>query len=53
MGRQEQVEITSRGDTMTLEQFKERHYGKRGTAKRDELEARYNSFKKDALIHEA
>lgn len=37
----------------TLEQFKELHYGKRGTAKRDELEAGYENFKIGALIHEA
>ena len=30
---------------MTLEQFKEKHYGKPGTAKREELEAGYENFK--------
>lgn len=39
--------------TKTLDQFKEKHYGKRGTNKRDELEASYNTFKIGALIHEA
>ena len=39
--------------TKTLEQFKELHYGKRGTAKRDKLEEGYDSFKIGALIHEA
>jgi len=29
---------------MTLEQFKDKHYGKRGTTKRDELEAGYKNF---------
>lgn len=38
---------------MTLDQFKDKHYGKRGTAKRDQLEADYQSFKIGALIHEA
>jgi DNA-binding XRE family transcriptional regulator len=38
---------------LTLEQFKDRHYGKRGTAKREELEAGYENFKIGALIHEA
>jgi ribosome-binding protein aMBF1 (putative translation factor) len=38
---------------MTLEQFKEKHYGKIGTAKRDELEAGYENFKIGALIHDA
>ncbi len=40
-------------DITTLEQFKEKNYGKRGTAKRDALEAGYESFKIGALIHEA
>lgn len=37
----------------TLEQFKEKNYGKRGTKQRDELEAGYENFKIGALIHEA
>ncbi len=37
---------------MTLEEFKERNYGKRGTKKRDELEAGYESFKIGAMIHQ-
>ena len=36
----------------TLEEFKEKNYGKRGTIKRDELEAGYESFKMGSLIHE-
>ncbi len=40
-------------DTITLDQFKDKHYGKRGTAKREELEAGYENFKIGALIHEA
>ena len=39
--------------TKSLEQFKEEHYGKRGAAKRDKLEAGYETFKIGALIHEA
>ncbi len=39
--------------SMTLEQFKNKHYGKRGTAKREELEAGYENFKIGALLHEA
>lgn len=35
---------------MTLEEFKEKNYGKRGTRKRDELEAGYESFKIGAMI---
>lgn len=35
---------------MTLEEFKEKNYGKRGTKERDELEERYEAFKIGALI---
>lgn len=38
---------------ITLEEFKEKNYGKRGTKERDELEAGYEKFKIGALIHEA
>ena len=37
----------------TLEEFKEKNYGKRGTKERDELEAGYENFKIGALIYEA
>ena len=37
----------------TLEEFKVLHYGKIGTAKRDELEAGYENFKIGAMIHDA
>lgn len=36
----------------TLEEFKEKNYGKRGTKERDELEAGYENFKMGALIHD-
>ena len=39
--------------TLTLEQFKDKHYGKAGTAKRDALEKGYDDFKIGALILEA
>lgn len=42
-----------RNNTTTLEEFKDKHYGKRGTAKREELEAGYENFKIGALIQEA
>lgn len=42
---------TKNKNLMTLEEFKEKNYGKRGTKKRDELEAGYESFKMGALIH--
>ena len=38
---------------MTLDQFKDKHYGERGTEKRDQLEAGYESFRIGALLHEA
>lgn len=38
---------------MSLEEFKEKYYGKRGTKKRDELEAGYEDFKLGVLLHEA
>ena len=37
----------------TLDQFKDQHYGKTGTAKRDELDAGYENFKIGAMIHDA
>ena len=38
---------------MTLNQFKDKHYGKPGTEMRDKLEEGYEDFKLGALIHEA
>jgi DNA-binding Xre family transcriptional regulator len=38
---------------LTLEQFKDKNYGKRGTKRREELEAGYENFKIGVLIHEA
>jgi DNA-binding XRE family transcriptional regulator len=38
---------------ITLEEFKEKHYGKRGTKQREELEAGYENFKIGALLQEA
>jgi DNA-binding XRE family transcriptional regulator len=37
---------------LTLEEFKEKNYGKLGTKERDELESGYESFKLGALIHD-
>ncbi|MCX6162253.1 MAG: helix-turn-helix transcriptional regulator [Ignavibacteriae bacterium] len=42
-----------KNNILTLEQFKDRNYGKRRTAKREELEAGYRNFKLGSLIHEA
>jgi ribosome-binding protein aMBF1 (putative translation factor) len=44
---------TKRNNITTLEQFKDKNYGKRGNAKREQLEAGYENFKIGALIHEA
>ena len=40
-------------NTSTLDQFKDKHYGKVGTAKRDELDNGFDSFKIGAMIHDA
>lgn len=45
--------MQTKSNIQTLEQFKEKHYGKKGTAKRDKLEKGYQVFKLGALIHEA
>jgi len=37
-------------NTITLEEFKEKNYGKHGTKDRDELETGYENFKIGALI---
>ena len=37
----------------TLDEFKEKNYGKRGTKKRDDLEAGYENFKIGVLLQEA
>src|SRR3954463_8025598 len=37
----------------TLEQFKDKHYGKSGTTKRDELDTGYENFRIGAMIHDA
>jgi len=38
-----------KGTIMTLDEFIEMHYGKKGTPKRDKLEAGYQKFKNKAL----
>ncbi len=43
---------TKNKELMTLEEFKEKNYGKRGTKERDELEKGYETFKIGALIHD-
>ncbi|MDD3787185.1 MAG: helix-turn-helix transcriptional regulator [Petrimonas sp.] len=44
---------TNNKNTMTLEDFKEKNYGKRGTKKRDELESGYENFKIGVMIQQA
>ena len=44
---------TKKNNSKTLAQFKDKHYGKRGTAKRQKLEVGYETFKLGALIQEA
>ena len=44
---------TKNNNIITLEEFKEKNYGKLGTKERDELEAGYENFKIGALIHAA
>ncbi len=45
--------MLKKNKTLTLDQFKEKHYGKRGSAKRENLENGYQEFKLGALIYEA
>lgn len=40
-------------NVITLDQFKEENYGKRGTAKREALEQGYENFKLGAMLHDA
>jgi DNA-binding XRE family transcriptional regulator len=43
---------TKNKNLTTLEEFKEKNYGKRGSKERDELEAGYENFRIGALIHD-
>lgn len=40
-------------NVITLEEFKVKNFGKRGTPKRDMLEEGYENFKIGALLHQA
>jgi DNA-binding XRE family transcriptional regulator len=44
---------TKNKSLMSLDNFKEKNYGKLGSKKRDELEEGYENFKIGALLHEA
>ena len=45
--------MKKKNKTMTLSQFKDKHYGKKGTKKRDKLEEGYDAFMIGTLILEA
>lgn len=38
---------------MTLDEFKDKHYGVKGTKKREELDEGYENFKLGTLLHKA
>jgi ribosome-binding protein aMBF1 (putative translation factor) len=38
---------------LTLDEFKHKHYGEKGSPKRDNLESGFEAFKIGSLIHEA
>lgn len=44
---------TKNNNIITLEEFKNKNYGKPGTKERDELEAGYENFKIGVLIQQA
>ncbi len=45
--------MLKKNKTLTLDQFKEKHYGKRGSAKREKLEKGSQAFRLGAMIYEA
>ena len=45
--------MKAKNNIKTLDQFKDKHFGKTGTAKRDVLDSGYENFKIGALIHDA
>jgi HTH-type transcriptional regulator / antitoxin HipB len=45
--------MLKKNKTFILDQLKEKHYGKRRSAKRDKLEKGYQEFKLGTLIYEA
>jgi DNA-binding XRE family transcriptional regulator len=42
-----------KSNTITLDQFKDKHFGKVGSKKRDELDTGYDNFKIGAMLLEA
>ena len=45
--------MKKKNNTQTLDELKEKFYGKKGTSTRDELEAGYEEFKVGFMIREA
>ena len=45
--------MSKKSNIMNLDEFKDKHFGKIGSPKRNELEEGYENFKIVALIHEA
>src|SRR5687767_6539144 len=45
--------MPTKNNIRTLDQFKDEHYGKKGSPKREELEQGYQEFRLGALIQEA
>lgn len=45
--------MKTKSNMKTLDQFKDKHYGKVGTAMRDELDSGYENFKFGTLLHQA
>ncbi|MCX6250692.1 MAG: helix-turn-helix transcriptional regulator [Bacteroidetes bacterium] len=44
---------TKKSNIQTLNQFKDKHYGKPGTTRRDQLELGYENFKIGTMLQEA
>ncbi len=44
---------TNKSNLMTLNEFKDKQYGERGSEKREVLEVGYENFKIGALLHQA
>jgi len=42
-----------KSNRLTLDEFKDKHYGEMGTKRREELESGYRNFKLGTLLHEA
>lgn len=45
--------MKAKSNVITLDELNDRNFGKRGQAKREELEAGYGNFRMGALLHEA